>query len=269
MNACIPNLRSTLFQVVSRLRHFLALLVLVAGTPAYATLDPAQTALCYNAINSASASFGTPREVMLAISLTETGKKIAGRIQPWPWTVNMEGKGFWFDTRAEALAYVRKRHAEGARSFDVGCFQINYKWHHQHFRSIEDMFDPKINASYAARFLNTLFNEKGNWSAAAGAYHSRTPSFAKRYSARFDRYIARIAGKTLDDMNELGHGSETLRTAALEGDPKEPEPVRQYEGVDLGRVRPPTSSGTRPLASLAATGSNEGGLLRRSAGSLF
>lgn len=247
----------------------LASLIVCLCAPARANLDPAQTALCYKAIQSASRQLGTPPDVMLAITLTETGKKIAGRIQPWPWTVNMEGKGFWFSTRAEALAYVRKRHAEGARSFDVGCFQINYKWHHQHFGSIEDMFDPKINASYAARFLNSLYGEKGTWSAAAGAYHSRTPSFANRYAKRFDRYRARIADKSLTDMNEIGHGSEEVQLVGLETKPAKDPPETRFDGVQLGRTRPALSSGSRPLASLAVTSSEGGGLLRRSAGSLY
>ena len=102
------------------------------GPAAYAnvaTQDPALANICYRAIDRASTQMNVPADVKLAITLTETGRKMKGDYRPWPWTVNMEGKGFWFDTRAEALAYVKRRHAEGARSFDVGCFQINYKWH--------------------------------------------------------------------------------------------------------------------------------------------
>ena len=47
----------------------------------------------------------------------------------------MEGKGKWFQTRDEALSYVFKHFKRGARSFDVGCFQINFKWHGQAFPS--------------------------------------------------------------------------------------------------------------------------------------
>jgi len=55
---------------------------------------------------------------MLAISLTETGKNIGGTLSPWPWTVNMEGAGVWFETQQEALAYVNAHFARGARSFE-------------------------------------------------------------------------------------------------------------------------------------------------------
>jgi hypothetical protein len=104
----------------------------------------------------------------------------------------MEGKGAWFDTYEEARDYVAQQHARGARSYDVGCFQINYRWHGQHFASVEQMFDPDANAAYAARFLSELYAELGDWSRAAGAYHSRTPTFAGRYRERFDRIRARL-----------------------------------------------------------------------------
>ena len=104
----------------------------------------------------------------------------------------MEGKGVWFDGREDAQDYVDRNFARGARSFDVGCFQINYRWHGQAFSSLEEMFEPLANARYAARFLNELYGEFGDWSKAAGAYHSRTPKFANRYRARFDRFRARL-----------------------------------------------------------------------------
>ena len=75
----------------------------------------------------------------------------------------MEGAGHWFDTENAARTYVSKHFERGARSFDVGCFQINYKWHGASFRSIEHMFDPFENARYAAAFLKRLYDESGNW----------------------------------------------------------------------------------------------------------
>ncbi|MEZ5910862.1 MAG: transglycosylase SLT domain-containing protein [Paracoccaceae bacterium] len=130
----------------------------------------------------------------MAISLTETGRKLDGGFRPWPWTVNMEGKGHWFGSHDEALHYVRESRDAGARSFDVGCFQINYRWHAQHFASLDAMFDPLTNARYAARFLSELHGETGDWSAAAGAFHSRTEVYASRYRKIFDRHRQRLGG---------------------------------------------------------------------------
>ena len=68
--------------------------------------------------------------------------------------------------------------------------QINYRWHGHAFPTLDDMFDPEWTATYAAQFLRTLYEERGDWSAAAGAYHSLTPEFANIYRARFDRIVA-------------------------------------------------------------------------------
>ncbi len=172
-------------------------LLMLLGGPAMAAEPSGISAICDAASAAAAAERGIPADVLYTITLTETGRSRAGRLQPWPWTVNMEGAGFWFDTRAEAMEYVQAKFDAGARSFDVGCFQINYKWHHQHFDSIEQMFDPMANARYAARFLSELYDESADWTKAAGMYHSRTEVYASRYRARFDRIRA-----TLGDMPE-------------------------------------------------------------------
>ncbi len=164
------------------------LLAFLAAEPGAAQDDLSR--VCDRAAVAAAAESGVPVSVLKAIALTETGRARGGSTRPWPWTVNMEGKGVWFDNRAAALAYVYEHFKRGARSFDVGCFQINYKWHHQHFASIEEMFDPLANAQYAAEFLRSLHAESGDWEVAAGAYHSRTPEYANRYKAKFAGYRA-------------------------------------------------------------------------------
>ena len=142
-------------------------------------------ALCDAAALQVSHESGVPVSVLKAISLNETGRKRNGSFRPWPWTVNMEGAGHWFETRDQALAYVFKEYKRGARSFDIGCFQINYKWHGEQFASIDEMFDPLANGRYAARFLGELYSEMGDWTKAAGAFHSRTKKYADTYAARF------------------------------------------------------------------------------------
>lgn len=165
---------------------FIGLLPQIGGVRA------APQRVCDLVAQQAAKESGVPLSVMKAITRTETGRVLQGRLTPWPWTVNMEGTGKWFDTRAEAEAYVSKHHARGARSYDVGCFQVNYKWHGHAFASNKAMFDPLTNARYAAQFLSDLFEEMGDWPAAAGAYHSRTPEYAARYTKRFNRIRSRM-----------------------------------------------------------------------------
>ncbi len=157
--------------------------------------DAATTAaLCDRAAQRAALAEDVPLDVLKAIARVETGRTQNGALEPWPWTVNREGQGYWFASEVEAKSYVFDIFKSGVRSFDVGCFQINYRWHGKAFRSIDAMFDPDENATYAARFLAQLYAELGSWPAAAGAYHSRTQHLAASYSDRFQTVLAQLDG---------------------------------------------------------------------------
>ena len=167
---------------MSGLFGWLAFGVFILTTP---SVCAAGTGICDQAAAKAATKTGVPVDILRALTRTETGRRRNGALEPWPWTVNMEGEGRWFDTLEMAQAYVFKHYKSGSRSFDVGCFQVNYKWHGDAFSSIEDMFDPFQNALYAARFLKSLKTAEQSWTEAAGAYHSRTPSYASKYKTRF------------------------------------------------------------------------------------
>lgn len=180
---------------------FVIAVFLCSAPPSMARPDLSM--VCDAVAAEAARRTGVPLSVLRAITRTETGRKRNGAFQPWPWTVNMEGKGFWFDTEDEARAYVYKEYQRGARSFDVGCFQINFKWHGKAFTSIDEMFDPLTNALYAARFLGELHAEQGSWGRAAGAYHSRTPEFATRYQTRFEKFRRALQGESDNGVPDI------------------------------------------------------------------
>lgn len=153
--------------------------------------------VCRAAAEKASRQTGVPLSVLQAISLTESGRKGSQGFSAWPWTLNIEGRGEWLPDRASALKMAQATLASGIRSFDVGCFQVNYRWHGEAFASLSDMMDPETNALYAAQFMAGLYGEAGNWSAAAGMYHSRTPEHANRYRKTFDRHLATLGDAPL------------------------------------------------------------------------
>lgn len=148
--------------------------------PIFAADDPA--AMCEAATVAAAEATGVPLTVLRAIAIAESGRNQ----RPWPWTVNFGGEGFWFDNSDAAQLAVVERQEMGATNMDIGCFQINHRWHGDAFDSLAAMFDPARNATYAAQFLTRLHAETGSWSDAAAAYHSRTPEHADRYRARFE-----------------------------------------------------------------------------------
>lgn len=164
--------------------------VLLALTGAARASTPAQA--CTQAALAVSAETGVPADILGALTLTETGRQRDGVVQPWAWSVNAEGSGTWFDDARHALAFAEDRVAQGRPNLDIGCFQINYRWHGEQFPSVAAMFEPMQNARYAARFLSQLYAETGSWRAAAGAFHSRSPAEAQKYLARFDSLRAML-----------------------------------------------------------------------------
>jgi hypothetical protein len=161
--------------------------------------DPAN--LCRDAALAASAHTGVPADVLLAISLTETGRRVQGELRPWPWAINHAGTGAWYATEVEAVAAIDALTAQGLRNFDVGCFQLNHRWHAGAFTSAADMIDPVRNADYAARFLLDHYRDTQDWGLAAAAYHSATPEYASQYQARFEAILANLSPTALQDGN--------------------------------------------------------------------
>jgi hypothetical protein len=152
----------------------------IAGHPAFAA-DPAT--LCETAVTTAEYVNRLPPRLLGAISLTETGRidPANGRVRPWPWTINAEGEGQFFETPQAAIAAVKALQARGVRSIDVGCLQVNLMYHPDAFASLEEAFDPRTNANYAARFLNSLYGDRKDWASAIADYHSETPVLGDAY----------------------------------------------------------------------------------------
>ena len=110
---------------------------------------------------------------MRAIGVVESGRHdAAGVSTPWPWTLDVAGRGAFFPTRKMALAGLEAALASGLASVDVGCFQVNLAQHPNAFASLSDGLDPKTNADYAARFLLALRDTSGSWAEAISRYHS-------------------------------------------------------------------------------------------------
>jgi hypothetical protein len=231
--------------MIGPLAAALALALLAFPARAEEDLD---AALCERALVNGARRAGVPAEVLHAVALTETGRKTGGRVRPFPWAINREGQGHWFKTRAEALAFARQSVADGRPSFDVGCVQINYRWHGHAFPSLDDMFDPEWTATYAGQFLRTLFEERGNWSEAAGAYHSLTADKAAIYRERFDRILAGLEPGALSaDETLMAAVPETGSTRAARRRADRQETVRRIR--EAGPT-PPTVMGS--LAGVSA-----------------
>jgi hypothetical protein len=142
--------------------------------------------VCGAAGRAAEQSAALPQNLLVSIGMVESGRPdpLTGRIAPWPWTVNADGNGQYFASKADAEAFVRLAESSGAQDVDVGCFQISLQSHPNAFATLDDAFDPAENANYAAGFLNRLKGASGSWNSAIADYHSATPDLGLPYQRR-------------------------------------------------------------------------------------
>lgn len=136
-----------------------------------------------------------PAEALYSLAMTESSRKLPHGVRPWPWTINVAGKGYRYATRQEAyqalLAFMRHY---PLKRIDVGISQVNLGWNGHRFRSTWEAFDPYINLHAAARILRACYDKKpGSWIAAAGCYHHPAGGQpARTYQAIVKRHLNRL-----------------------------------------------------------------------------
>ncbi len=124
-----------------------------------------------------------PKLLLTAVTYTETGRRgpQGQKIMSWPWTLHAEGKSLHFRTKEDAVNAVRALMDRGVRNIDVGCMQINLRYHPQAFTSVEEALDPLANLSYGVAFLKRLQARHKGWPAAIQNYHSANKSVNQVY----------------------------------------------------------------------------------------
>ena len=147
---------------------------------------------CENKIKSLELQTDIPKGLLLGIGKAEAIRKINNKYIIWPWTINHAGKSMFFDTKKQMRNYVFKNLKRNDFNIDVGCMQINIKWHKNNFKKISDMFEVNPNISYAASFLQQLKNKHGSWDKAIKHYHSSDPKKNKPYLIKVKSFWKKV-----------------------------------------------------------------------------
>ncbi len=197
--------------------------------------------LCADAIADHERTQRIPRHLLVAVALAESGRWNADREvkAPWPWTVNAEGEGRYYDTKAQAVRAVSELRARDVRNIDVGCMQINLLYHPDAFADLDQAFEPVSNVSYGARHLKALFGETRSWQRATGRYHSSTPKRARAYRLK--------VVKLWNEQRRLA-GLERRRTARR----RAVVPVDRKRSEELNAWGRRMAANTRALAAATA-----------------
>jgi soluble lytic murein transglycosylase-like protein len=143
----------------------------ILATASFSALHPAIAAddqACEREMARAARANDIPLNVLYAVGLTETGRK--GALNPFD--MNVDGRTVASASLNEALVKFGAERAKGAQLIDIGCMQINHRWHAADFQSLTDMFDPARNVRYAANFLKELRQREGSWTLAVARYNA-------------------------------------------------------------------------------------------------
>ena len=248
----------------ARLMHWVraavvALGIALAAAPTFAA-PTAPAVDCESLATAAGRAAGLPDGLLPAIARIESGRSQRGTMRAWPWTLNHAGQGLYFDTPAEALAYLRRATAGGRTNIDVGCMQINHYWHGQAFENLSAMLDPVTNVSYAVQYLTKLHARHGSWAEAVRRYHSPDPDRGKRYLARFSDARAQIltGPSALQSPAPTPHSILAAQTGAIAPHPPRVGAIQQagtaepLAGFAAWPLRPDRPGGAQALVALAA-----------------
>ena len=212
--------------------------------------------VCLQKIRGEERAHRIPGGLLAAIGFTESGRTVtSGQRSVWPWTVNAEGEGHFFESKADAVKFVEDKLADGVESIDVGCMQINLKHHPDAFSSLEDAFDPATNVAYGADFLKALHDQANGWLAAARRYHSATPEKGQAYgeivlanwtgAAKQKELAADTAPTTAEprpDVVQLASAAGFLRAEPVRAEPLPTQPATRNQSLFAQFYTPPTTT---------------------------
>ena len=197
---------------------------------------------CEKIANRVENDTNLPSYLLSSISRVEAGRKLSsGEVKGWPWSINHAGKGLYFETKKGALKYLKNAIANGSKNIDVGCMQLNYRWHKGGFNSLEEMFDSEKNIRYAAKFVKELYERHKNWEDVIKHYHSNK----KKFNIPYYKKVAKVwdVQKENDkDNNPLGFtNTENILPAVVKKTilKKEVAPIIIYDATSILEIEEP------------------------------
>lgn len=174
--------------------HKYWLIVLTSLTLPVTSWSGEQIPAGYRAI---AAKWDIPQSLLYAVALTESGKRMVSTdsYRPWPWTLNVAGRGFFFDSRQAAWQALMAYLKEGKRSIDIGVMQVNWRYHKDRLGTPWQALDPYHNIRVGAGILQDCFSTRKDWWASVGCYHAPTNSpragqYQRRVLARWQRIVS-------------------------------------------------------------------------------
>lgn len=147
-----------------------------------------QSLYCIRYFSYYEKKYRIPRDLLYAISIHEAGKPHSYNLSiVWPWSLHINGKAYYLKNGRSSLRFVKKQISRGITNIDIGCMQINFKYHSKNFKSISHMINPKYNIEYASKFLLSKYKKTRSWKKAVSQYHSHNVPLGSKYADKIFR----------------------------------------------------------------------------------
>lgn len=157
------------------MRLMIALLVLLIG------LNESQAKVSRKIIKEIARECEVPAVLLEAICQVESNLE--------PHAINMGGKAYFFKNRELAAKFLVSQIELGKTNIDVGCMQINWRWHGRHLQDPDLLLDERACLYYGATLLKVLAKQKGGWVQAMMYYHSSNPKAQAKYLEKVQKAL--------------------------------------------------------------------------------
>lgn len=124
-----------------------------------------------------------PAWFLYGIALQESKILFGRRALPYPWTLNVKGQGKRYNTYEEALVALKWFVSNGLTSVDIGCMQVNWRWHGARLQTLERALEPYANIDAGAQILRAEYAVTRDWFKTAMQYHAGVITASNRQRA--------------------------------------------------------------------------------------
>ena len=153
--------------------------------------------------------YGIPPVLFYAMALQESGRTVRNVHRPWPWTLNVGGDAYYYDSQTEMWDALRGFVMEGRTNIGIGLLQVTYPYNGHVLSDVYSAIDPYMNLQMGALILLERYRESGDWWRAVGHYHSpgQRPAQIERalhYRESVQRRWRELYGPLADGLEQGG-----------------------------------------------------------------
>lgn len=219
-----------------------AMIIAAAAASTFAWSSPAlaqaadygASADCPTLISQAETRRNIPRGLLMAIAMTESS--LNGR--PNPFAMNIAGRSYFASSGQDMANVISANWQRGVTSIDVGCMQINLKYHGMKFGRLTDLLNSPTNVEYGASYLIALAVEAGSWKDAVMSYHNKkNPTRRAWYGCKVWNNYLRINGSQTGYL-QCGGAPAGSSTASRTTMIAQQQPRSTWSGGGAGPLNP-------------------------------